>query len=82
MINASKLPLTLAREGAPMVVVGLAVGRDEQKRLSEIGIFPGGEIALVRGSADGPLVVALGKARLALGQEISRKIFVASIAES
>ncbi|MCE6951848.1 ferrous iron transport protein A [Cereibacter sphaeroides] len=79
MMNARQMPLALAQENARMAVTGLAGCREMQKRLTEMGIFVGGEIEVVRGCGCGPLIVAIGKSRLALGQEMSRKIFVTPV---
>ncbi|MGP3698694.1 FeoA family protein [Rhodobacter sp. NSM] len=79
MINARQMPLVLAQEGARMAVTGLAGCREMQKRLSEMGLHVGGEVKVVRSCSCGPLLVAVGKSRLALGQEMSRKIFVTAI---
>ncbi|SNX73898.1 ferrous iron transport protein A [Cereibacter ovatus] len=79
MMNARQVPLALAQENARMAVTGLAGCREMQKRLTEMGIFVGSELQVIRACGCGPLVVAVGKSRLALGQDMSRKIFVTPI---
>ncbi len=47
-----------------------------RRRMADLGILPGHELQVVRGGEWGPLIVLVGETRLALGQEVSRKIFV------
>lgn len=79
MMNARQVPLALAHENAKMAVTGVAGTRETQKRLTEMGIFVGSELEVVRGCGHGPVVVAVGKTRLALGQDMCRRIFVTPI---
>ncbi|ABA77967.1 ferrous iron transport protein A [Rhodobacter sphaeroides] len=76
MMNARQMPLAFAPEEARLAVTGLAGCKEMQKRLSEMGLHVGGEVKVIRGCVTGPLLLAVGKSRLALGQEMSRKIFV------
>ncbi len=70
-------PLTLIDGGVKTHVTAILGGREMQKRLSDIGILVGREVEVVRRGGGGALVVAVGDTRLALGDDVSRKIFVA-----
>ncbi|EEW23909.1 FeoA family protein [Rhodobacter ferrooxidans] len=69
-------PLALSPTGASVAVAALIGGREMQRRMTELGIVVGRELRVIRGGSAGPLVVAVGETRLALGQELSRKILV------
>lgn len=73
-----QMPLTLIDGGVKTQVTAILGGREMQKRLSDIGVLVGREVEVIRKGAAGALVVAVGDARLALGDEVCRKIFVAA----
>ena len=75
-MNLHPLPLALTPTGAKVAVAALIGGREMQRRMTELGIVVGHELRVIRGGDCGPLVVAVGETRLALGQELSRKILV------
>ncbi|AWD23196.1 FeoA family protein [Fuscovulum blasticum] len=79
MMNARQIPLTLATPEAEMVVTGLAGCPDMRRRLADQGILIGARLRLVRGSGAGPLVLGIGAARLALCQDMARKILVTAV---
>ncbi|TKA97902.1 ferrous iron transport protein A [Cereibacter changlensis] len=77
-----QMPLTLMDGGGRGQVTAILGGREMQRRLSDIGILIGREVEVIRRGGSGPLVVAVGDTRLALGQEVSRRIFVSSHPEA
>ena len=79
MITARQMPLGLATPDTPVVVTGLAGCAEMKRRLADLGILIGAQVRLVRSAACGPLLVGVGPARVALGQEMARKILVAPL---
>jgi Fe2+ transport system protein FeoA len=70
------LPLALTRSGEWVEVTAVAGGRAMEKRLGDLGVLAGKTLQVVQRAADGQMVVALGDARFALGQDTARKILV------
>ena len=67
------IPLTLARPGESLEVVGYLGGRRSQAHLADLGLTPGTEIEVL--SADGgPLVLACRGSRLAIGHNLAMKL--------
>lgn len=55
-------------------------GRGAEKRLFEIGIMPGAELQLItRHPFQGPLVIKVGNADVALGRSIADKVKVEAV---
>ncbi len=55
-------------------------GRGAEKRLFEIGIMAGAEIQLItRHPFQGPLVIKVGNANVALGRSIANKVKVEAV---
>ena len=79
MITARQMPLGFAAPDTPVVVTGLAGCADMKRRLADLGILIGAQIRLVRSAASGPLLVGVGTARVAVGQDMARKILVAPL---
>ncbi len=69
-------PLSLAPAGTPMTVVDVRAGRRLRHRLSNLGLVPGTVIEIVQTMGHGPVILAVGNARLALGRGASHKIMV------
>lgn len=72
------VPLALAGIGRPLTVLGIdGPGRSELERE---GVLPGGTLVVVtRTPLGGPVVVQLGRARLALSADVARQVTVARI---
>ena len=58
-------------------IAALEGGESEKMRLISVGLRKGVEIEMKNNSGTGPLVVAFGNSRLALGRALARKILVA-----
>lgn len=69
------MPLPLAKLGEAVRVMALSRGRDLEKRLMSMGIAPGSELRLIQ-QEGANLVVAIGRARIALGHGLAQKILV------
>ena len=69
------LPLNLASPGERVRVERLAGGEKAQRHLEDLGISLGSELEVITSGA-GPMVVACGGTRLALGQGVAGKVQV------
>ena len=79
-MGTQHLPLALSPEGERVAVTAVIGGREMQRRMTELGILVGREVRVIRSGGCGPLVIAVGESRLALGQDVSRKILVTTAA--
>ncbi|MGQ9532385.1 MAG: FeoA family protein [Desulfotomaculales bacterium] len=70
------LPLTLLSAGQEAVVRQVGGGRGVRLRLAGLGFVPGGRVQVVCNESWGPLVVAVGEGRVALGRGLAQKILV------
>ncbi len=75
-MSLNGLPLTLTSVGDNVDVTAVTGGRTLQKRLDGLGIVAGKALRVLQKDTNGQMVVALGEARLALGREMTRRIFV------
>ena len=75
MTSTPAYPLTMADEGARVVVVSLAGGAGLDRRLTEMGINVGAEL-LVRQRQGSGVVVMRGETRYALGGGMAHRILV------
>lgn len=69
-------PLSLAPTGEPMTIVDVRAGRQLRHRLSCLGLVPGAVVEIVQTLGHGPVILAVGNARLALGRGASHKVLV------
>jgi ferrous iron transport protein A len=72
-------PLSLAPAGEPMTIVDVRAGSRLRHRLSDLGLVPGTVIKVVQSLGHGPVILALGDSRLALGRGASHKVLVAPV---
>lgn len=70
------VPLSSLREGVRAEVVLLRAGREMERRLGEMGIRVGVSVEVVRRVDNGPLLVAVGDTRVALGAGMADKTIV------
>lgn len=71
------VPLTFLKEGERGIVVHAIGGRGIVKRLSEMGLTPGVEVAVKRSAPFyGPIQITVRGVSLALGRGIASKIFI------
>ncbi|OGV62990.1 MAG: hypothetical protein A2498_06540 [Lentisphaerae bacterium RIFOXYC12_FULL_60_16] len=75
--TAAGRPLTEFKTGAPGCVVALAGGHGVQGRLIGLGIRPGVRLEIRRNDGKGPVVVAVGGARVAIGRGMAVQILLA-----
>lgn len=76
MTATRTFPLSMADEGARVVVVSLAGGAGLDKRMTEMGLNIGAEL-VVRQRQGGGVVVMRGETRFALGGGMAHRIMVA-----
>jgi len=69
--------LTEVRPGEKVLVSGVDGGHRVTSRLSDLGLFVGTAIELIRGNGHGPVIIRIGPSRLALGRGVAEKILVA-----
>jgi ferrous iron transport protein A len=78
MLDTLPVPLSIVLPGTKVVIVGLHGKRGHQKRLTGLGIRVGQDVQVLRsGYGRGPILVAAGETRLALGHGMARNILVA-----
>jgi Fe2+ transport system protein FeoA len=58
-------------------IAGMDAVDSEKIRLISMGLRKGVELEMKNNSGEGPVVVAFGNSRLALGRSLARKIWVA-----
>ncbi len=73
------LPLSAAKEDVELRLVGTRCGRGLCLHLAAMGLRPGALIRVVRTHGPGPLIVAMGNTRMALGRGIAHHLFVVPI---
>ena len=69
------VPLCQAEKGECMIICGHSGGNELQRRLTDMGLRQGAQVEVLSNSS-GPVVVACGGARLALGRGMSEKVMV------
>ncbi len=69
-------PLSLAPAGEPMTIVDVRAGQRLRHRLSGLGLIPGAEVEIVQSLGHGPVILAVGDSRLALGRGASHRVLV------
>lgn len=69
------IPLTLADMGTPQIVKRIGGTAEVKKHLENLGFYVGGEITVVN-SLNGNLIVKVKESRVALSNELARKIMV------
>ena len=77
--NFAVYPLSGLPEGAAATVVRLPKGRRAYSRLVNMGLKIGSEVQVVRNSiGGGPVLLATGLTRLAIGRGMARQVTVRS----
>jgi len=69
------LPLTMAAAGQTLQLVRIAAEAGLRRRLTEMGLTPGVEFALLQ-DRGGPLLLNVRNTRLAIGRGAAQKIIV------
>jgi Fe2+ transport system protein FeoA len=82
MDDNSARPLTEIKPGQPVVIVALQGGFECQHRLISLGLFVNQEVQVLRSvNGHGPVLLAVGKTRLALGQGVAKTIMVVYVTD-
>ena len=71
--------LTEAKQGAKLVMISIAGGMGAEKRLAEMGLYPGEQIKIINNSGTGPVTIGIKGTKLALGQGLAQKILVREV---
>ena len=74
--SARAFPLAIAQEGERVRVVRLGRGARMARRLSELGLHPGTEAMMLKRGGEGPVLVAVGDVRLAIGSGMASHVLV------
>lgn len=71
-------PLGNLKDGEKGTVMSLAGGREFQSRMISMGVNPGCEIEILKNGnqTKGPILTAVGDARIMIGHEMTQKIMV------
>ena len=77
---AALRPLSSVPSGRKVIVADLDGGRAFQGRVMSMGVVIGSQVEVLQGGDGhlGPLVIAVGQTRLALGRGMAQKILVAA----
>ncbi|MBN1255722.1 MAG: transcriptional repressor [Deltaproteobacteria bacterium] len=75
------IPLIMASPGEQVRIVGFRGHRGMERRLTSMGLKRGGEVEVIKSSGPGPLIVASGETRIALGAMMAKHIMVTTITQ-
>lgn len=70
------LPLSSVESGQPVIIRELAGGRAMRQRLLGLGLNRGSQAKVMKNDGSGPLILAVGNGRVALGRGMAFKIMV------
>lgn len=70
------LPLPMLPPGTEATLVDVRGGGGVRRHLADMGLVPGVRIRVLNGTSCGPVVIAVGDTRLALGRGMAHKILV------
>ncbi len=74
----SGFPLVQAGDGERVQIVSVDGGAGAQRKLAHLGLAPGKTVAIVTRQPGGPLLVAVGETRVAVGFGLALKVRVAA----
>ncbi len=75
---ATSMPLAMAGTGQKVWVHSLAGGRGMEQRLASMGLNVGSEVEVISKGHSGPVIVATGNTRMAIGSGMAHKIIVST----
>lgn len=75
------LPLPMLPPQQPARIIEIRAGHRLKERLAGLGLVPGGTVEILRDNG-GPLLLAIGDTRLALGRGMAHKILVSPLTET
>jgi Fur family ferric uptake transcriptional regulator len=73
------MPLIMASPGERVRIVGFRGHRGMERRLTSMGLNRDAEVEVIKSSGPGPLIVASGETRIALGFGMAKKVLVTAI---
>jgi Fe2+ transport system protein FeoA len=77
----SGFPLVQAGDGERVKIVAIDGGAGAQRKLAHLGLAPGKSIEIITRQPGGPLLVAVGDTRVAVGFGLALKVRVAAAAD-
>lgn len=77
-MSGSGFPLAQAADGERVEIVAVDGGPRAQRKLANLGLAPGKTVAVVTRQPGGPLLVAVGETRVAVGFGLALKVKVAA----
>ena len=69
------LPLSLAQQGEENIIKRVGGNQETKKHLEDLGFIVGGEVTVIN-SLGGNVIVNVKDARVAISEEMARKIMV------
>ena len=75
-VAAISIPLGLLATGRTGLVKEAFAGRILRQRLIDMGVAPGARVRVIRNEPNGPMIISIGEARLAIGRGMALKIMV------
>ena len=69
------MPLAMLKKGEKACITEIVGGRTAKGKLNDLG-FVSGKTVKIHSSSGGPLIVALGDNRIALGRGMAHKVIV------
>lgn len=70
------MPLGFLSNGQCGVVANIVGGKSVLGKLTGMGLCRGTSVSMVKNDGSGPLIIALGDGRLALGRGMSQKVII------
>ena len=70
------IPLVMASPGERVRIIGFMGGKGMERRLTSMGLNRGADVEVIKTSGPGPLIVASGGTRIALGYGMAKHILV------
>ena len=75
-MDSRGFPLAQASNGEQVEIVAVHGGSKIHRRLSDLGLAPGKRVMVVAGQSGGPVLVAIGTSRVAIGFGMALKVRV------
>lgn len=70
------MPLAMTRAGQKLCLKEIMSGYKLRKRLEDLGMTPGVRFSVITNSMNGPLILDVRGARIAIGRGMAQKILV------
>lgn len=77
----SGFPLVQASDGERVAILAVDGGAGAQRKLAHLGLAPGKTIEIVTRQPGGPLLVAVGETRVAVGFGLALKVRVEAVGD-